>query len=386
MKIRLLDILRCPACKAALTLHCIGEEQGLAGTGDSRPSLQQDIREGFLRCTTCPMLFPIIAGVPRMIRNAYEEYTPFYLQHRATLAALDGMEVMLRQLGSVDASAFDRRSNESFGRQWQEYQYEDRTWFKDDLGLRQGEFLISMDLPANALRGKLVLDAGCGNGKLTTSIASYGAEVVGMDLSRSVERAAAHAEQQEAAGAPPVHFVQGNILEPPFAPATFDHIHTSGVLHHTPDTWRAFDSFLALGKPGAHVYVQLYRRREPWIGIPNAAIRSITSRMPVDVTWKLCWHLVPAHTLAVRMVARMRGEATPITQANRRERTVSLFDNFSPRYQYRYDPGEVEAKFRAAGLEAVKDVTFDNEARHMVAFVGRKPGGTDAAVPVSCAA
>ena len=380
MKTRLLDFLRCPACKAPLTLHCID------GQGGGEAARQDNIREGFLGCTGCPLVFPIIAGVPRMIRNAYDEYTAFYHRHRETLAGLEGTEAMLRRLGAIDPASFDKRSNESFGRQWQEYQYEDRTWFKDDLALRQGEFLVSMDLTAEALRGRLVLDAGCGNGKLTTSIAGYGAEVVGMDLSRSVERAAAHAEQQEAAGAASVHFVQGNILEPPFAPETFDHIHTSGVLHHTPDTWRAFDSFRALGKVGAHVYVQLYRRREPWIGIPNAAIRSITSRMPVDLTWKLCWHLVPLHTQAVRLVAWMRGEATPITQANRRERTVSLFDNFSPRYQYRYDPAEVEAKFRAAGLEDIKDVTFDNEARHMVAFVGRKPDHAGAASLVSRAA
>jgi hypothetical protein len=104
-------------------------------------------------------------------------------------------------------------------------------------------------------------------------------------------------------------------------------------------------------------------------------IRSATSRLPVELTWKLCWALVPLHTQAVRAVAWLRGEATPLVQASRRERAVSLFDNYSPRYQYRYHPHEVEAKFRAAGLEQVKDVTFANEARHMVAFVGRKPGG-----------
>lgn len=381
MKTRLLDIVRCPACGSRLRLEALAEEhRPLARAQDAErctggiEAHERDIREGFLRCSGCPMVYPVIAGVPRLIRNAFEEYASFFQQHRAALGSLEGLDAVLRRLGRVDAGAFDRRSNESFGRQWQEYQYDDRTWFKDDLALRQGEFLAAMDLPPDGLRSRLVLDAGCGNGKLTASIAGFGAEVVGMDLSRSVERAAANAECNAGADSAFVHFVQGNILEPPFSPETFDHIHTSGVLHHTPDTWRAFDSFRALGKPGAHVYVQLYRVREPWIGIPNAVIRSATSRLPVEVTWKLCWHLVPLHTAAVRLVARLRGEETPITQANRRERAVSLFDNYSPRYQYRYHPQEVEAKFRAAGLEQVRDVTFANEARHMVAFVGRKPG------------
>jgi SAM-dependent methyltransferase len=380
MRPRLLDIVCCPACRSRLDLHAIAEEhrpvtdpaQAVRCVGGIA-RYELEVREGFLRCTGCPLVFPVIAGVPRLIRNAYDEYREFYWTHRSALGGLAGTEEMLRKLGTTDPKIFDKRSNDSFGRQWQEYQYGDRTWFKDDLALRKGEFLVSMDLPEDGLRGRLLLDAGCGNGKLTASVAAYGAEVVGMDLSRSIERAAQNAEANSGSDAPFIHFVQGNILEPPLRPGSFDHIHTSGVLHHTPDTWRAFDSFLPLGKPGAHVYVQLYRVREPWVGIPNQLIRAVTSRLPVEITWKLCWHLVPLHTLAVRAVAAIRGEPTPITQANRRERTVSLFDNYSPPYQYRYHPHEVEAKFKAAGLEAVKDVTFENEARHMVAFVGRKP-------------
>jgi 2-polyprenyl-3-methyl-5-hydroxy-6-metoxy-1,4-benzoquinol methylase/uncharacterized protein YbaR (Trm112 family) len=378
---RLLDIVRCPACRSPLDLHATAEEQRPIADPAQRTrcvggpaAYEREVREGFLRCTGCPLVFPVIAGVPRLIRNAYDEYREFFWRNREALGGLAGTEETLRSLGAVDPAVFDKRSNESFGRQWQEYQYGDRTWFKDDLALRKGEFLVSMDLEdESALRGALVLDAGCGNGKLTASVAAYGAEVVGMDLSRSIERAAENAAANSGADAPFIHFVQGNVMEPPLAPEGFDHIHTSGVLHHTPDTWRAFESFLTLGKPGAHVYVQLYRVREPWVGIPNRMIRAVTTRLPVEVTWKLCWHLVPLHTLAVRAVAALRREGTPITQANRRERAVSLFDNYSPPYQYRYHPHEVEAKFKAAGLEAVKDVTFENEARHMVAFVGRKP-------------
>jgi len=380
MRPRLLDILCCPACRSPLDLHAIKEERRpitdpaqAARCAGGPERYEREVIEGFLRCTGCPLVFPVIAGVPRLIRNAYEEYESFFFRNQEALGGLAGTAEMLKRLGATDPAIFDRRSNESFGRQWQEYQYEDKTWFKDDLALRKGEFLYAMDLTEEELRGSLVLDAGCGNGKLTAAVAAYGAEIVGMDLSRSVERAAENAERNAGADAPFIHFVQGNILEPPFLPESFDHIHTSGVLHHTPDTWRAFASFLALGKPGAHVYVQLYRVREAWVGLPNRMIRAITTRLPVEVTWKLCWHLVPLHTLAVRIVAALRGEKTPITQANRRERAVSLFDNYSPPYQYRYHPHEVEAKFKEAGLEAVKDVTFANEARHMVAFVGRKP-------------
>ena len=241
MRPRLLDIVRCPACRSPLGLHATAEEQrpitdpALRARCVGDPAdYEREVREGFLRCTGCPLVFPVIAGVPRLVRNAYEEYRDFFWRNREALGNLDGVEETLKKLGAVDPAIFDKRSNESFGRQWQEYQYGDRTWFKDDLALRKGEFLTSMDLPEDGLQGRLLLDAGCGNGKLTASVAAYGAEVVGMDLSRSIERAAANAEASSGADAPFIHFVQGNILEPPLAEAIFDHIHTSGVLHHTP--------------------------------------------------------------------------------------------------------------------------------------------------------
>ena len=56
-----------------------------------------------------------------------------------------------------------------------------------------------------------------------------------------------------------------------------------------------------------------------------------------------------------------------------RERAVSLFDNFSPRYQFRYRPEEIRQFFVDSGLGEIEDTTLANEMRHMVAFVGVKP-------------
>jgi SAM-dependent methyltransferase len=229
-----------------------------------------------------------------------------------------------------------------------------------------------MDLPAERLAGALILDAGCGNGRLTAAMAGFGCEVVGMDLSRSIERAHLHRAALAGDRAPFVHFVQGNLMEPPLARGIFDHVHSSGVLHHTPDTEASFRSILRLARPGAHVHVQLYRTREAWVGLPNRMIRSVTSRLPVGLLFRLCYAAAPVHAGLVRIVARLRGEATPIGAASRREQAVSLFDNYSPRYQWRYHPHEVDAMFRRGGLSAVKDVTLENEKRHMVAFVGTK--------------
>jgi 2-polyprenyl-3-methyl-5-hydroxy-6-metoxy-1,4-benzoquinol methylase len=306
------------------------------------------------------------------VRAAYNEYPAFFYAHRDTVSRIAGHEEAAAALGRMDPAVFDRRSNESFSLQWRNFEYDDQTWFKDDIKLRKAEFLQSLNISEGDLEGALVLDAGCGNGKLTASVAHYGAEVVGMDLSESVVRA--HANRASIGGdrAPFVHFIQGNVMEPPLAPQVFDHIHSSGVLHHTPNTESAFLSFLTMARSGAKVYVQLYRRREAWVGIPNLIIRTVTKRLPPRLLFRLCWAAVPIHTMLVLLIARLRREPSPIARASRRERALSLFDNYSPRYQYRYTPDEIRLMFESAGLRDIRDVTLANEARHMVAFVGRK--------------
>ena len=403
MKKRLVDLVRCPACLARLALHIAREEDDASGhaqaagkcstfcathnqllAGSSASQVRnsctgcygREVMEGFFACTSCRLLYPIIAGVPRLIRNAYDEHTAFFHRHRALIAKLAGQEELLRRMGRVSSSVFDKRSNESFSLQWQMHEYDDHTWFKDDADLRRREFLYSMDLAEHDLKDRLILDAGCGNGSLTASIARYGAEVVGLDLSSSIERAYQNRDRFAGSHAPFVHFVQGNIMEPPFAPETFDHIHTSGVLHHTPDTEKAFCSFLRLARPGGRVYVQLYRRREAWVRTVNQVLRFFTTKLPVRLLYRLCYAMVPVHTALVRVVAAARGEQTPIARFSRRERAISMFDHFSPKYQYRYTPEQVRSMFERGGLTGVKDVTLDNEARHMVAFVGNKAAAT----------
>jgi SAM-dependent methyltransferase/uncharacterized protein YbaR (Trm112 family) len=398
MKRRVVELLQCPGCNGSLDLQVLSEQPEKVDVPVKRPRCARycalldvaigpesdparfdcqgcygrDVRDGFLSCSGCHLVFPVIDGVPRLLRQAHEDYREFFFERREHVAASRGQERLAKTLDATDPAVFDRRTHESFSLQWEHYQYDDKTWFKDDVSLRQEELLRSFDLPAPALVGALILDVGCGNGRLTATMSRYGAEVVGMDLSRSVARA--NENRQAVAGdrAPFVHFVQGNIMEPPLRPESFDHIHTSGVLHHTPDTWRAFASFLKLGRPGARTYVQLYRRRELWVRMVNTPLRFVTTRLPVGLLYRLCYVMVPVHTALVKMVAAVRGEHSPIGAASRRERAVSLFDHLSPHYQYRYTPEQVRQRFVDAGLRDVKDVTLANEARQMVAFVGVK--------------
>lgn len=410
MKRRLLDLLACPVCRGRLELTVFQEIRqtvsvavrgpvcreicGLKGlrlsdaqAAEAAPSdtdctacYAREIEEGILACSSCGALYPIVAAIPRLVRGAEHEHASFFDRHGDAVRKLAGREPLSGIGLARDASVFDPRSNDSFGLQWTNQAEGDKTWFKDDALLRKDEFLYSLTVDREELRGALILDGGCGNGRLTGSLASFGAEVVGVELSVGVERAQSGRDHYAGEYAPLVHFVQGNVMEPPLRAGCFDIVHSSGVLHHTPSVERALARLLPALRPGGRVYVQLYRRREAWVGIPNALLRRLTSRLPPRLLYRMCWAAVPLHTALVLAVSRLRGESSPIASATRGERALSLFDNFSPRYQYRHTAQEMRRMFESAGLVDIRDTTLANEARHMVAFTAQTPTQSNTAV------
>lgn len=405
MKKRLLDWIVCPECGERPKLHVLQEEevaipsavaapacsfwcgrhkvaapQGMVPPPDCNTCYREEILEASLSCA-CGQIYPVIDGIPRMIRTAREEYPEFFARH-----GLGAQGSMPEQSPAPAAAApsgqpvADPRSAKSFRLQWTMYQEGDHTWFKDDAGLRKGEFLYNLDTTAEELPGKTMLDGGCGNGELTRAIAEYGLEIVAMDFSRSVEGARRRLFQNGFPVSHRVHYLQGNVLELPLLRRSFDLVHSSGVLHHTPSTYRAFRSIAQAPKPGAKLYIQLYRRRPAWIHAINVGLRSVTTRMPMGLLYGLCYAATPVHSALSRLMHRLRGEAAP-PQATARERAVQMFDNYSPPFQYRHTVPEIQSLFRSEGYENIRDVTLENEARHMLAVLGIKAAAETVRAP-----
>lgn len=351
-----------PACSFYCGRHDMASPQGIVPPPDCNTCYQEEILEGMFSCV-CGLAYPVIDGIPRLIRTAHEEYADFFARHGV---AADGTKA-----APAAAPVADRRSAHSFRLQWTIYREGDNTWFKDDNGLRKREFLYNLDTTPEELAGSTILDGGCGNGELTRSYAEYGPEVVAMDFSRSVEGARKRLFDKGFPVSHKVHYIQGNVLELPLLPRSFDMVHSSGVLHHTPSTYRAFRSVSKAVKPGGKVYIQLYRRRPAWIHAINVTLRAVTTRMPMNLLYGLCYATTPVHSALSRLMHWARREPAP-PQATARERAVQMFDNYSPKYQYRHTVPEIVELFRSEGFENMRDVTLDNEARHMLAVLGRK--------------
>jgi len=101
--------------------------------------------------------------------------------------------------------------------------------------------------------GAQVLEAGCGTGAQTVTLAHHspGAHITAVDVS-----AASLAEARvriAAAGIGNVTFRQADLLAAPFAPASFDHVFLCFVLEHLPDPAAALAALRPVLRPGGTI-------------------------------------------------------------------------------------------------------------------------------------
>lgn len=104
-------------------------------------------------------------------------------------------------------------------------------------------------------RGLRVLEVGVGLGADHQRFAEAGAELDGIDLT---PRAIEHTRRRMQAFGLSSRLAVGDAEALPFADATFDLVYSWGVLHHTPDTPRAFAEVLRVLKPGGTARIMIY--------------------------------------------------------------------------------------------------------------------------------
>jgi SAM-dependent methyltransferase len=159
---------------------------------------------------------------------------------------------MTNQSTPVQTTAEERYTGDLYGSIWNGLS---ESAFQELSELHWKRFHAS-GLPADFLKEKVCLDAGCGSGRAVRSMLLGGAKrVVAVDIGKDC---LANTERRNAQFRDRLEVHQGSVLELPYAEGTFDFVHCDGVLHHTRDPFGGLVELVRVAKPGAPIMFGLY--------------------------------------------------------------------------------------------------------------------------------
>lgn len=350
MQLRLLDLLRCPECSQQLQLIRFAAHDN-------------EITEGVLHCPN-EHFFPVAGGIPRMLPSSFADHWPNIGSH-----ALQPLPKPLEQFVNARGGNFrqyDRRTKANFSNEWDNHDIGGRTWTMELDDRVRWFFLEPIGIEAGKLSGKVMLDAGCGNGSQSVAYTEFGLEVVAVDLSTGLEKGYEYRSRHPRAKPEMVHFVQADLQNPPFAADTFDIIHSAGVLHHTSDTERTFRALAPLLRGGGTFYVWLYKYEKIVTPLVNS-IRAVTTRIPASIFAGI------AQATAVPFMGfcwtvnklGLRTYETP----DRREAALAVHDIFGAPYAHYHDLEEVAGWFESEGI---REYWPCNDGRRGFGVCGRR--------------
>lgn len=249
----------------------------------------------------------------------------------------------------------------SFSFQWANYTTALHDSVHDSTFSRR-DFTGKFGLSPEQVKGRLFLDAGCGTGRVSEILAEWGAYVIGVDLSDSVDIA-----QHQLARFSTAAVLQADIGNLPFRPECFDMVISTGVLHHTPDTRGYAAKLVPLVKAGGEFAIWVYdsrifSRRKEWI--------PFTSRVPHKAFNDWCvWITDVARANRGQPLLEMFMRQMPFTthHESAARSALTLFDGYTPTYHGVHSEEEVMQWFRDFGLTDIHTNAISTSVR------GRKP-------------
>jgi SAM-dependent methyltransferase len=305
------DEFACPACSVAFA----------ANVGDGAS----------IRCPGCGSAFPVI--------NRIAHFAP--------------------RLGNQSHTA------NTFGFAWKAFwngSFDRRSVF----GLKTSEtkryLLASLGVSESELKGRRLLDAGTGSGRVPMALRDTGCIVYAVDIHESLDVV------KDAVASDEVRVYQADLLRLPFCDGYFDYVWSSGVIHHTPDPAQAFAALARKVTTGGRLFVSVYGATRHHYRLMRHLL-PFAPRLPTRVTYLLAGLLAlplyaafNATLLGVRGWRRL-GQEGPyvilgfaiedIEHKSYRSIVLNLFDQLHPKYQHEHTVDEVRHWFDSNGFGEV---------------------------------
>lgn len=322
MKQKLLEILRCPVTTQPLSLKI-------------RQNENDEILEGLLTSEDGNHSYPIKNGIPRFVpqTNYADNFGMQWNYFRQTqLDSYSGCKV-------------------SFNRFWK-----------------------ATGWSSANMKGKWLLDVGCGAGRFAEIALASGANVVALDYSSAADACYLNLKEH-----PNLYVLQGDIYSLPFAPESFEYVYSLGVLQHTPDVHKAFSSLPAMVSQGGYLCVDYYEKSLKGSLNPRHFLRPITKRMSKSSLFTLLQKTVPGMLQisdalgSIPVAGKLLKRVVPVANhfdgigltAKQKQEWALLdtFDWLSPQYDQPQTAETAKAWMVEAGMQQIEIL----RASHLVA-------------------
>jgi SAM-dependent methyltransferase len=258
---------------------------------------------------------------------------------------VDGIPVLSLGFRNQD----EAQTVQSFGEEWARYDDFDGYMGSADL------FFQFTGLTGEQVRGRTILEVGCGGGRWLAVMAELGArEVVGLDFSSATLQAS-----RRTAAYTQVHVVRGSSLAMPLLPK-FDLVVSIGVVHHLDDPVQGLREMRKVVAPSHLVAIWVYAREgnelylqmvKPlrWIGpkLPEPLLVGV-SRSLAAVVWS---YMHTLNRVAVRLALRtpMRDYFAMLAKLRFRDVESVVYDQLTPSIARYPTQQEVRAWVSQAG-------------------------------------
>jgi SAM-dependent methyltransferase len=132
---------------------------------------------------------------------------------------------------------------------------------------------------------KRILDAGCGNGRVTALLEQYSnkdSEIIGIDI------ASADVAKDNLSSFTNVKIFQKDLMGDLKDLGKFDFIYCQEVLHHTKSPEKSFGNLCKILLPGGEIAIYVYKKKAPVREYVDDFIREKISEMSYEDAIKIC--------------------------------------------------------------------------------------------------
>ncbi|CAN5568654.1 hypothetical protein BH11BAC1_BH11BAC1_06680 [soil metagenome] len=174
----------------------------------------------------------------------------------------------------------------AFGLQWNTF-VKTQLDSNNELGITLERLQRCLGFPIEELKGKTVLEVGCGAGRFTELLVKSGALVHSIDLSHAVE-----ANKRNIGEQPNYRIAQAGAYEIPFNDESFEVVICLGVIQHTPSSEKTIDALWQKVKPGGMLVIDHYRWRLAYYSNLRFVYRELFRKMKPANSQRIIHRLV----------------------------------------------------------------------------------------------